>query len=34
MEFKRIRVKGIESVDLSRLLQDDPKAAFARTVAA
>jgi 2,5-furandicarboxylate decarboxylase 1 len=34
MEFKRIHVKGIESVDLSRLLQDDPKAAFERTVAA
>jgi 2,5-furandicarboxylate decarboxylase 1 len=34
MEFKRIQVKGFESVDLSRLLQDDPKAAFARTVAA
>jgi 2,5-furandicarboxylate decarboxylase 1 len=34
MAFKRIHVKGIESVDLGRLLQDDPKAAFARTVAA
>jgi 2,5-furandicarboxylate decarboxylase 1 len=34
MAFKRIHVKGIESVDLSRLLQDDPKGAFARTVAA
>ena len=34
MEFKRIHVKGIENVDLGRLLQDDPKAAFARMVAA
>lgn len=34
MEFKRIHVKGIENVDLGRLLQDDPKVAFARMVAA
>ena len=34
MEFKRIHVKGIEDVDLDRVLQDDPKAAFARIVAA
>src|ERR1700730_11026552 len=34
MEFKRIHVKGIENVDLGRVLQDDPKAAFARMVAA
>jgi 2,5-furandicarboxylate decarboxylase 1 len=33
MEFKRIHVKGVESIDLGRLLQDDPKAAFARVVA-
>ena len=33
MEFKRIHVKGIENVDLGRVLQDDPKAAFARMVA-
>jgi 2,5-furandicarboxylate decarboxylase 1 len=34
MEFKRIHVKGTENVDLGRVLQDDPKAAFARMVAA
>jgi 2,5-furandicarboxylate decarboxylase 1 len=33
MEFKRIHVKGVESIDLGRLLQDDPKAAFAQVVA-
>ena len=33
MEFKRIHVKGIESVDLTREIQDDPKAAFARIIA-
>jgi len=33
MEFKRIHVKGVEDVDLGRLLQDDPKAAFLRTIA-
>ena len=33
MEFKRIHVKGIENVDLNRVLRDDPKAAFARMVA-
>jgi 2,5-furandicarboxylate decarboxylase 1 len=33
MEFKRIHVKGIEDVDLGRVLQDDPEAAFARMVA-
>jgi 2,5-furandicarboxylate decarboxylase 1 len=33
MQFKRIRVKGVENVDLGRALQDDPKAAFARIVA-
>jgi 2,5-furandicarboxylate decarboxylase 1 len=33
MEFKRIHVKGIEHVDLDRILQDDPKAALARTIA-
>ena len=32
MEFKRIHVKGVETVDLSKSLQDDPKAAFARIV--
>jgi 2,5-furandicarboxylate decarboxylase 1 len=34
MEFRRIRVKGVESVDLSRLLQDDHKVAFARAISA
>jgi 2,5-furandicarboxylate decarboxylase 1 len=33
MEFKRIHVKGIETVDLAKVLQDDPKAAFAQIVA-
>jgi 2,5-furandicarboxylate decarboxylase 1 len=33
MEFKRIHVKGVEDVDLGRLLQDDPKAAFLRMMA-
>ena len=33
MEFKRIRVKGVEDVDLGQALQDDPKAAFARIIA-
>jgi 2,5-furandicarboxylate decarboxylase 1 len=32
MAFKRIHVKGIENVDLHRVLQDDPRAAFARIV--
>ena len=33
MEFKRIHVKGLEEVDLAHQLQDDPAAAFLRTVA-
>jgi 2,5-furandicarboxylate decarboxylase 1 len=33
MEFKRIHVKGVEDVDLGRELQDDPAAAFLRTMA-
>jgi 2,5-furandicarboxylate decarboxylase 1 len=33
MEFKRIHVKGVETVDLGKALQSDPKAAFARIVA-
>jgi 2,5-furandicarboxylate decarboxylase 1 len=33
MAFKRIQVKGIENVDLGRVLQGDPRAAFARIVA-
>jgi 2,5-furandicarboxylate decarboxylase 1 len=33
MEFKRIHVKGLEDVDLAHQLQDDPAAAFLRTVA-
>lgn len=33
MEFKRIHVKGIEQVDLERILQDDPKAALTRAIA-
>jgi 2,5-furandicarboxylate decarboxylase 1 len=33
MEFKRIHVKGVENVNLSQVLQDDPKAAFARLIA-
>ena len=32
MVFKRIHVKGVEKVDLGKVLQDDPKAAFARIV--
>ena len=32
MEFKRIHVKGVEHVDLGRLLQEDPMAAFVRTM--
>lgn len=32
MAFKRIHVKGLEEVDLSRALQQDSKAAFARLV--
>jgi 2,5-furandicarboxylate decarboxylase 1 len=33
MAFKRIHVKDIENVDLGRVLQEDPRAAFARIVA-
>jgi 2,5-furandicarboxylate decarboxylase 1 len=33
MAFKRIHVKGVENVDLGRMLQRDPKAAFARMIA-
>jgi 2,5-furandicarboxylate decarboxylase 1 len=33
MAFKRIHVKGVENVDLGRMLQGDPKAAFARMIA-
>ncbi len=33
MAYKRIRVKGVESVDLGQMLQGDPKAAFARIMA-
>src|ERR1700729_219278 len=33
MEFKRIHIKGVENVNLGRVLQDDPKAAFARLIA-
>jgi 2,5-furandicarboxylate decarboxylase 1 len=33
MEFKRIHVKGVENVNLDQVLQDDPKAAFARLIA-
>lgn len=32
MKFKRIHVKGVEDVDLSSVLVDDQKAAFARVV--
>jgi 2,5-furandicarboxylate decarboxylase 1 len=32
MEFKRIRVKGVENVDLGAVLERDPKAAFARII--
>jgi 2,5-furandicarboxylate decarboxylase 1 len=34
MEFKRIHVKGVENVDLDQVLEDDPRAAFARIVGA
>jgi 2,5-furandicarboxylate decarboxylase 1 len=34
MKFKRIHVKGLEEVDLSKVIEQDPKAAFARAVAA
>lgn len=33
MEFKRIHVKGIEQVDLARILQHDTKAALAEAIA-
>jgi 2,5-furandicarboxylate decarboxylase 1 len=33
MAFKRIHVKGVEDVDLGRVLQGDPKASFARMIA-
>jgi 2,5-furandicarboxylate decarboxylase 1 len=33
MAFKRIHVKGVENVELGRVLQGDPKAAFARMIA-
>jgi 2,5-furandicarboxylate decarboxylase 1 len=33
MKFKRIHVKGLEDVDLSRVLEQDANAAFARTIA-
>ena len=33
LEFKRIHVKGIETVDLATALQEDPQAALARIVA-
>jgi len=33
LEFKRIHVKGIETVDLATALQEDPRAALARIVA-
>jgi len=33
MAFKRIHVKGVENVDLGRMLQGNPKAAFARVIA-
>lgn len=32
MEFKRIRVRGIETVDLGSVLQQDPQSAFARLI--
>jgi 2,5-furandicarboxylate decarboxylase 1 len=34
MDFKRIHVKGLETVDLASVLQSDPKAAFASIVTA
>jgi 2,5-furandicarboxylate decarboxylase 1 len=33
MKFKRIHVKGLEDVDLMSVLEQDPNAAFARTIA-
>jgi 2,5-furandicarboxylate decarboxylase 1 len=33
MEFKRIHVKGVESIDLGKVLQDDPNAALAGIIA-
>ena len=33
MEFKRIHVRGVEDVDLGAVLQEDPKAVFARIIA-
>jgi 2,5-furandicarboxylate decarboxylase 1 len=33
MKFKRIHVKGLEDIDLSRVLEQDANAAFARTIA-
>jgi 2,5-furandicarboxylate decarboxylase 1 len=33
LEFKRIHVKGIETVDLATALQEDPQGALARIVA-
>jgi 2,5-furandicarboxylate decarboxylase 1 len=32
MTFKRIHVRGVENVDLSRILQKEPKAIFAQIV--
>jgi 2,5-furandicarboxylate decarboxylase 1 len=32
MDFKRIHVKGVENVDLGKVLQDDPKAALAKII--
>jgi 2,5-furandicarboxylate decarboxylase 1 len=33
LEFKRIHVKGVETLDLTSVLQQDAQAAFARIVA-
>ena len=33
LEFKRIHVKGVETLDLAGVLQQDAEAAFARIVA-
>jgi 2,5-furandicarboxylate decarboxylase 1 len=33
MKFKRIHVRGLEDVDLASVLEQDPNAAFARTIA-
>jgi 2,5-furandicarboxylate decarboxylase 1 len=33
LEFTRIHVKGIETLDLAKVLQQDTQAAFARIVA-